>query len=88
MKLFYQVNLHAKKDSYFNMQAAKWSYLPYKSIINPIYFSTGIGLHNVGLQISVIFSYFSTKTYVVGTQKNRLPVVSGRQFFWAPKTQV
>ena len=28
------------------------------------------------------FCYFSTKTYVVGTQKNRLI------FFWAPKTHV
>ena len=31
-----------------------------------------------------LFYYFSTKTYVVGTQKNLLT----RWFFWAPKTYV
>ena len=34
--------------------------------------------------IKKLFSYFSTKTYVVGTQKN----VSIRKFFWTTKTDV
>ena len=33
--------------------------------------------------MKIYFSYFSTKIYVVGTQKNRL-----NKFFWAPKTYV
>ena len=38
-----------------------------------------------GLQISVVyFSYFSTKTYVVGTQRT----ISMRRCFWAPITNV
>ena len=39
-------------------------------------FGLGLSLLETGLQIRVrtgkLFSYFSTKTYVVGTQKNRL----------------
>ena len=31
---------------------------------------------------NIIFSYFPTKTYVVGIQRT----ISMRRFFWAPKT--
>ena len=37
-----------------------------------------------GAYLKIIFSYFSYKTYVVGTQKNRL----NETFFCAPKTHV